>query len=59
MGEEEKISSILLTGVFIFLVGLLFGIMLMYKYKQDDYEKQIVLQNEIDLLTQILIPEEN
>lgn len=57
--EDEKISTVLITGVAIFLIGLLLGLIFMSKYKQDAYEKQIVLQNKVDLLTQILIPDQN
>ena len=50
----EDIKSILLTGAMIFISGLLVGTIIMFNFKDREYEQKVILQEEVNLLKEIV-----
>ena len=48
------IKSILLTGAMIFISGLLVGTIIMFDFKDREYEQKVILQEEVNLLKEIV-----
>lgn len=47
-------QSILLTGAMIFISGLLAGMIIMFNFKDREYEQKVILQEEVNLLKEIV-----